>query len=270
MEGQKYTAVTPNFYAVIPAKVRYDKELVPNAKLLYGELTALTSDKGFCWATNAYFADLYDVHEKTVSEWISMLEKQGHIRIEPQSQWGARKIWTTDTPLHKKTEGVSGKDGGGCSEKTTRINTISNTYNLSASAEKDFSPPKKESHREETYGSDRRYVEIDDEGNEVRITKTGKRKTINPVPYVFDTELKRLQKSWDKKHKIVAHYWASAGIHPQNREQFESQLARDLKAAKSLTGYNGEQVDRAINHCKEKYDEWTLETVRKAMVHLHD
>ena len=36
----------PGFWALIPASVRYDKELPPNAKLLYGEVTALSDKLG--------------------------------------------------------------------------------------------------------------------------------------------------------------------------------------------------------------------------------
>lgn len=69
-----------SYYAVIPASVRYDKKLPMGARLLYGELTALANDKGYCWATNKYFAGLYDVAVTTISNWISSLEKRGHIR----------------------------------------------------------------------------------------------------------------------------------------------------------------------------------------------
>lgn len=36
---------TPNYYAVIPAEIRYDKKLKANEKLLYGEITALANKK---------------------------------------------------------------------------------------------------------------------------------------------------------------------------------------------------------------------------------
>ena len=69
-----------NLYpAIIPAKVRYDKELTASAKLLYGELTVLCQQKGYCWASNSYFARIYDVDKATVSRWISALKKRGYI-----------------------------------------------------------------------------------------------------------------------------------------------------------------------------------------------
>ncbi len=86
---------TPCFYAVIPANVRYCTELEPNAKLLYGEITALTQKEGYCWASNKYFADLYKVCERTVTNWLQSLEKEGFIEIQTHKnglKW-ERKIW---------------------------------------------------------------------------------------------------------------------------------------------------------------------------------
>lgn len=70
------------YYAVIPADVRYDTDLPPNAKLLYGEVTSLCNKRGYCWATNEYFASLYGLSVKTVSRLIRMLEGKGYIRCE--------------------------------------------------------------------------------------------------------------------------------------------------------------------------------------------
>ena len=71
-----------NYYAIIPANVRYDKDLTPNAKLLYGELTALSNEKGYCWASNSYFSELYGVSKKTVSNWIASLDEKGFVKSE--------------------------------------------------------------------------------------------------------------------------------------------------------------------------------------------
>ena len=71
-----------NYYAIIPATIRYSKELKPAEKLLYGEITALTNIKGYCYASNRYFANLYNVTLHTVSQWISHLEKLQYVTIE--------------------------------------------------------------------------------------------------------------------------------------------------------------------------------------------
>jgi uncharacterized phage protein (TIGR02220 family) len=71
-----------SYYAIIPANVRYDKNLTANAKLLYGEITALCNEKGYCWASNSYFAELYEVSKQSVSVWINSLHKNGYIDIE--------------------------------------------------------------------------------------------------------------------------------------------------------------------------------------------
>lgn len=83
------------YYAVIPAQVRYDKELKPNAKLLYGELTALCNQMGYCWASNEYFAQLYGLAEATISRLIAQLERRGYIRceMEPTAKGSRRRIY---------------------------------------------------------------------------------------------------------------------------------------------------------------------------------
>lgn len=80
----------PSFYAIIPADVRYDAALSANAKLLYGEITALTEKRGYCWASNAYFAELYGVDARTIQRWIKSLADAQHIRVDVEAK--ARRI----------------------------------------------------------------------------------------------------------------------------------------------------------------------------------
>jgi hypothetical protein len=72
---------TPHYYAIIPASVRYDKRIPANAKLLYGEITALCNKEGYCWAGNAYFANLYEKNERSVINWINALRDAGYITV---------------------------------------------------------------------------------------------------------------------------------------------------------------------------------------------
>lgn len=71
-----------SYFAVLPSNVRYDKRLKDKAKLLYAEITSLTNEKGFCWASNNYFAELYDINKGTVSKLLAELKNYGYINIE--------------------------------------------------------------------------------------------------------------------------------------------------------------------------------------------
>ena len=80
------------YYAIIPANVRYDPDLPPNAKLLYGEITALCNEKGFCWASNRYFAELYGVSIRSVKGWIDILSQKGYIQTNLTYQQHSKEI----------------------------------------------------------------------------------------------------------------------------------------------------------------------------------
>jgi hypothetical protein len=62
----KNSAMSENF-GQIPDKVRYNNELTFFARLIYTDILSLAKKENFCFATNQYFADLYNVSQKTVS-----------------------------------------------------------------------------------------------------------------------------------------------------------------------------------------------------------
>lgn len=72
----------PSYFGIIPATVRYDKSLKANAKLLYSELTCLSEKDGYCYASNNYFAKLYEVDPSSISKWLKQLADKGYIKIE--------------------------------------------------------------------------------------------------------------------------------------------------------------------------------------------
>lgn len=72
----------PNYYAQIPANVRYNENLNSSQKLFYGEITALTFKTGECWASNNYFARLYKVSPSVITNWVKALERENLIVVD--------------------------------------------------------------------------------------------------------------------------------------------------------------------------------------------
>ncbi|GGI63810.1 helix-turn-helix domain-containing protein [Limosilactobacillus caviae] len=62
----------PSYYTNIPAFVRYDEELLrkPKSILLYGEIVALSNQKGYCWASNSYFAERLRVSGRMIQDYL--------------------------------------------------------------------------------------------------------------------------------------------------------------------------------------------------------
>lgn len=137
----------PSYYAIIPANVRYDKKIEANAKLLYGEISALSNIQGFCFSGNKYFADLYDVDIRTVKRWISSLEKSGYIKIihEKKGIRTLRKIYLFEVFQKMFTGGQKCHGVGDKNVKQTDIyNTTSSNVVCVDSPPVGASPPEKD------------------------------------------------------------------------------------------------------------------------------
>lgn len=112
----------PNFYAVIPADIRYSKELSMFQKLLYAEITALTQKDWYCWASNKYFAELYEMWETWISKQISDLAKKWFIQVFiDKEKWNQRKIFIWEirkvswkTSIAEKNNTIAEKDKTSC------------------------------------------------------------------------------------------------------------------------------------------------------------
>lgn len=131
---------TPNYYAIIPANVRYDNRLCPNAKLLYGEISALCNKKGFCWAGNNYFEELYQVSKRTIQKWIASLVECGYIYCNFKYYENSKVVsdrclsiiecCENSYPMNINSYPYEKKDIGGYEKKDTYNNTsINNTSN---------------------------------------------------------------------------------------------------------------------------------------------
>lgn len=139
----------PGYYAIIPADVRYDDRIPANAKLLYGEISALIGAEGFCYASNSYFMRIYGFSDPTITRLITQLEKAGYIKREMErdktGQVVKRKIYLSvsvpeiqppiifDTTSHQNQwEGTIKNDG----DTNTSITVLKESKKRKAGKEK--------------------------------------------------------------------------------------------------------------------------------------
>jgi|SRR5690625_58900 len=123
-----------SYYAIIPANVRYDKNLTNGAKLLYGEITALCNQEGYCWASNSYFAELYQVSNVTISKWVSQLAKNGYISTQINYKNGTKQILNryiriVNDPIKENFNTSQRKLNDPIKENFKDNNTVNNTFN---------------------------------------------------------------------------------------------------------------------------------------------
>tara|TARA_B110000858_G_scaffold187390_1_gene231636 strand:- start:68 stop:784 length:717 start_codon:yes stop_codon:yes gene_type:complete len=121
----------PSYYAILTADVRYDRNLKPLARLLFAEITALCNKEGYCWASNQYFADLYEVDKTTVSGWIGQLKARGYLTVQLQYKEGSKQILNRYIKINGEgideiTKTSFQKDVDPIDQKT-KVNTKTNT-----------------------------------------------------------------------------------------------------------------------------------------------
>ena len=107
----------PGFWALIPASVRYDKELPPNAKLLYGEVTALSDKLGYCYAQNSYFSDLFGLSERSVTRLLSTLVDRGYLRVDVVRDTATQEV------LERRIYAIYNTEGAGAPPPDKNVGT---------------------------------------------------------------------------------------------------------------------------------------------------
>jgi len=134
----------PSYFSVIPATVRYDSRLTADEKLLYSEITSLTQSTGQCFASNRYFAKLYQVDERTIRRRMKNLEECGYITravirddnnevsdryisLPPVAQAGPETTIPRDNPDPPPPDSTVPPSGQDCPHPPDRIVRCNNT-----------------------------------------------------------------------------------------------------------------------------------------------
>jgi len=243
----------PAFYAIIPAHVRYCKDLEPAAKLLYGEITALCSKEGYCWASNQYFADLYGVEIRTVQFWLESLKTNEFIFVEviKEGMQTRRRIWISKEiqeffAKRKNIHADMKKMTSRHEKNDTHINTTSNTEEKDCLSEPSGpgiqGPPSAPSFsKKEAHEGD----EVSIPNNRLEVKKISKQDLISKaVREKKDWDLSEIQEAWDilKEQKIV-----------NDPMQFLCGTIRNLRNRRKMESLN-KKMEKEKETCpKKKY-----------------
>lgn len=126
----------PSYYTNIPAFVRYDEELLtkPKSILLYGEIVALSNKKGYCWATNAYFASNLKVSTRMIQSYLDLLVKKKYVARKLIYKVGTKQVDKRILSIDSRPGEMSFMRGGekdfmspGETDFTDNITSINNT-----------------------------------------------------------------------------------------------------------------------------------------------
>lgn len=243
-----------SYFGILPAEVRYNKEITDFAKILYAEFMALSNAHGYCFATNKYFAELYDKDAMTISKTVAQLRKYNLIHVEIIDSF-QRKIY----PL--VGIGVSQKDVGGYTKTPRGIDE--NVYNNNKYNNKDNITITRRS--------------------KTRLDKpiTEKNKTTKMVGKTFIEKItapyfqlpenfnwKELLKVYSEDENyvlnILAYYCQIKGIKADTWGEAKTILSRHTKGAQAIKHFPVEKIKKVMDKLnRDMPQEFTLETVYK-------
>lgn len=101
--------------------VMTDRGISELSKLILLTIMMLCKQQRYCFASNAYFAEMYGKTTYTISRSISELRKSGYIRIESEGR--TRKIWLT------KNANIDENNNNDCQKPQSRFDENRNHNN---------------------------------------------------------------------------------------------------------------------------------------------
>ncbi len=211
----------PNLYAVIPISILENKDLTPNAKLLYAEVMALSKKSGRCFATNEYLANRLGISPRTVPALLSELNGCGiiHTDVKRNKQGTYRNI----TVSFFSDVGHRSLTRGGIAESRGQ----------------------------------KRNRQIDIEKEKLLVSNE------STQAFSLKETLEKWEKDGKRKFDIMAWYIKKKGLKPENREQLQNIVSRNIKWATMLESYKDEQIVDSATRAIKITDEWNLGTVLK-------
>lgn len=243
--------IKKSYYAIIPANVRYDKRLCPNAKLLYGEITALCNEEGYCWARNSYFTELYCVSERSVQNWIKQLIKFGYIFSEIIYSKDSKEVEARYLRLSASSPSSPISPGG---EKIfTRGGEKNFTYNNTS---KNITFTIKENKKESSGGSEERESSVNANNcqldKETRLSNSNAPVGVGHGPAKRSKRVEKARENQKSFDELIDSYTENSVLREELKEHLKTRRAKRAALNNHAIELSLKRLDELTGSTKEK------------------
>lgn len=119
-DNQEKNPQTPNYFVIIPSHVLDDPRVDDATAILYGRISSLTNNKGYCYASDQYLADLTKTKIRTLQYRLKTLKDCGYLIVDTKKKglfWD-RKIYLN---FNYETHDIASRNAPHCVIETSPI-----------------------------------------------------------------------------------------------------------------------------------------------------
>ncbi len=122
------------FYITVQNELLGSDNLSERAKLLYAYIETLSHQKGYCFATNNFFASNFKVSKRTINRHLVELKKANLVRMETVTEENGNRLryiypllcqgelQHTATPIRQERREAHAKDGSHNNKRNIKTN----------------------------------------------------------------------------------------------------------------------------------------------------
>lgn len=214
-------------FSVIPTEVMINKEISSTAKVVYGIISSLTNEKGYCWASNRYLGELMSLSEGQISLIINELVKQRLIISDIEANYKRKlRLVIKIVGYAKTSRGVVKNNEGGVTKNKEGVNDKSLHNNI---------------------------IEQDKDNSIIDIAEAS---SAEVIPDLLNDNKKHIQ--------VIGLFALAKKVNFKSKKHQQDFIKRNLRAAKLLDSYNSDKIKEVMRYLISNTDfKWTLETVSK-------
>lgn len=244
-------------FVVMPSFIYFSKDFTANDKLIYGYVSALSNQKGYCYASNQYIAEALGLKKDTVSKSINKFIKKGHLKSEMIYKEGTKEIEkrylyvvinATLSDIHPIPLSDTNPIPIGCTSEDNNISIINNTNQVSSSSSKSSEEDKAKANASK---SDDKLNKVCRDINDYYISKQNSLNNTKANTKKFVANIKALLKNYTVEDikEVIDYHDYRCNVKPESKKYFVP--ATIFRESHFDTSYQFMQTDEKFKKNKD-------------------